>query len=442
MKLWNKFFLIACLCLIFAAIGYAEPLTLEQSVDEALQFSPTIVAAQNELDAARSQLSQAFSALLPNIKVEGAFGQSYSEPMTVTIPSFGAFSIMPNETANVGSYSFSLTQPIFVGGKLLQAYSIANASFQIAKENLRKAQDEAVFDATNGYFQVLKADKIVKLIGQEIANTKKYLSQVQNLYNNGIATKADLLRVEAELSSLRQNEIGFKSALNLSKLNFNSMLGRKLNSSVELVEPESLTFASPELVDVNTLLKTAYQMRPEWRSLLQTKKIAEAGVGLAWGDFFPSVAVTGSAGRTMTEYPSKGRYDLGNWKAMVVGSWTLFDGFNNVSKVSESRFTLAAVKARETSVRDAIELEINSVVAQLQANEEQVAVAIISAKLAQESYEYAKLSYESQIGTNLQVMDAQAMLFQAESNLWAARYDYQIGKAKINKAVGTAVLKL
>ncbi len=423
---------------IIAGCTAALAMNLNESIDTALQNSPSVNAAQKNYTAAQARFYQAGGALAPHVTLNGSTGKSYNQPMTVTIPGTGSFSLSPDETAQINSYSLSLSQPLFTGGKLLQAFRIADASFQIAGEDLKKEKDSTSFNVVNAYYTVLKADKMVELNQQQIDNTQKYLDMVKVFYSSGLSTKADMLRVEAELANLRQAQIRLKNILTVSKLSFNSILGRDLKTEVSLQEPSENIFVDKE-VAVPTLLKTAYEKRPEWRAFLQATRIADETVGLARGDFFPQLMLSGSYGSTYTNYPQTRHFDLRNWKAMVMGSFNIFDGFYNWNKVWEAQANVDMMKAQKQGLSDNIELEITSAASDLQSTYEQIAAAKITVDLSQDSFEYAEASYKSHIGTNIAVLDAQTLLFQSQSSLWSAKYDYQIAKAKINKAVGVTI---
>ncbi|MCX5751080.1 MAG: TolC family protein [Candidatus Saganbacteria bacterium] len=437
-----SFGLLVIVWLLFLGYcNFASAMTLNESVDYAVKNNPQMVSARKNLDAANARLFEAGSALVPHITLNGSTGKNYNQPMTVAIPSMGAFSIYPDEAANVSTYSFSLSQPIFTGGKLANAYYIADASYQIISADFSKNRNEVTFNAITAYFNVLKVQKSLIALEKRMDNTEKYLKQVQVFYEQGMATKADLLFVETALANARQGRIGLKNGLALAKIAYNIALGLPPSAEVVLNESEFIVEDMP--LDVNVLLSKTYDNRPEWKSFLQAKRIVDTGVGLAWGGFSPNISLVGAYGRTNTNFAQAGRlYDLGSWNAMISGSWNIFDGFYNVSKVNEAQALADSIKAQEELVKSGIEADVSSAVLDLGAATEKIAATKVSADLSEKTLKYVQISYKAQIATNLAVLEAEQNLYNAEVNLWSAKYDYQVAKAKLNKVVGIPIFAL
>jgi outer membrane protein TolC len=232
--------------------------------------------------------------------------------------------------------------------------------------------------------------------------------------------------------------------MRLAKLAFNNTLGREMNQEISLGSESSFSAIDASAVKNDTLLETAYKNRPEWRSFHLLRSIAGENVGIAVGGLLPNVLLIGVAGKNITDYPSYPAYksDLNSWRAMLTASWTLFDGFSSINKINEARASEAMIKTQEISVRNGIELEVNSAVFDLQAASEKVTAAGIAEDLAKRSLKYAEVNYAAHIGTSLAVLDAEASLHQSQLDLLNAKFDLEIAKAKINKVVGTEILRL
>jgi len=431
-------------CFFIFAFSAASALTLSESIEIALAKNPQIVAAQHKVKAATGKLGQARSSIIPHISLEGAFGKIYQESPTIDfsipgMPTMEGLSLYPDEAADSTSYAFSLKQPLFTGGKIFRSLRMANAGYHIANEDFRKAQNEVTYNVTSAYYNVLKAEKMVALTKEGMDTLKKHLKQVEMFHKAGVVTKADVLRVETELANLKQAEIQARNGLKLAKAAFNSLLGKNLSEDVSL-SPEILT-AEEKGVDSDYLLSTAYSFRPEWKAFKLGKKIGEDSVGLAYSGYFPNLAFMGSTGKTITDYPAAGtKYDLDSWRLMVAGSWNLFDGFETPNKVLEAHANLEALKAQEQLIKDGVALEVNSAHLDLESASERVAAAEVAENLAKRSLHYAEVNFATHIDTSLSVLDAEAALHKAQTNLWSAKYDVELAKAKINKAVGTNIL--
>jgi len=434
------------LSFILAASLPLNAITLEESINAALTKNPQVITAQKKVNIAYSKMAQAKGSLLPKISLSAGYGRSYTQPMTVNLPTglpipAGSFSLSPDETSKVASYTFSLTQPVFYWGKDLRAISMLEHNYQIAKEDFIKTQNDLTFDVLSAYSNVLKAEKMEAIINERVKNTSTFLNQVNVLSDSGISTYADVLRVKTALANIKQAEISSQNAIRISKLAFNSIIQNNLKAEVKLSE---VAFKEDyETVDSDFLISETYKFNPEYQSFLLGEKIASDAVGLAQGGLFPDFTFSASTGRSITEYPIAGtNYDLGSWRAMIAATWNLFDGFANANKIVEARENEAAMVSEEKSIKEAVELRANEAILYLESTKDKIAAAKVAEELAKESLKLAQINYASNIGTSQSVLDSENALHQAETDLWNAKFDMLIAKAKINNVVGREVYKL
>jgi outer membrane protein TolC len=437
--------LVILFILSLTNLSFAEnkPLTLDDSLAIAFKNSPQIISAREKLKAASAKLGQAVSLALPHLGAEAAYGRNYQQPVKTQIDIPGMppmqFSSSPDEIAKITSYSATLKQNVFTGGKIWLAIEAADAADKLAREDLRKAEAELTYNVTEAYFNVIKARKILERTRETLASLKKYHRQMEIFYRAGLATKAEVLRVEAELAGMRTAEIQAGSGLQLALVVLNSLLGKNLSDEVTLA-PQNFFILPGKNFTLDELLKIAYEKRPEWRAFLLGKKIAGSAVGYAFSGYLPNVALMGSIGKSVTDYSTAGKkYDLDNWRVVLAASWNIFDGLETPFKVAEAQANLAAVKAQEQIIKDALNLEVTSAFTSWLAAQEKLAAAQIAEDLARRAYRFALVNFNAHISTNLALLDAQIAWHQAQTNLCTAQFDLEISRVRLNKAVGQKV---
>ncbi|MEE8637752.1 MAG: TolC family protein [Candidatus Margulisiibacteriota bacterium] len=434
---------LACLlvlCLLVGVSSAQEKLTLDRSIRIALDQSPVMHKIKAEIEAAEGAAGQAVADFLPQLTLKGSLGKYYSEPMTVQITFAGtpqAFEYGTDEQANTTSYSASLTQPIFKGGKLWKSLAMADKGLEAAKEELRKIAQEVKFNVISSYYGVLKTIKLVELSKQSVNMAKSHLDRVNSLFKVGMSTRADILRGEVQVA---QAEIGLtkaKQGLEIAKNHFNNTLGIDLDAPVELLEIEYDDREIP-VYDYKDLLKVAYEDRPDWKQYVLARKVSEDEIGLASSGLWPEISLVGNYDVGSTKY-STYQSDTKNWTALLSGTWDIFDGTATWYKIKESKAKLEAQKANEISVKRAIALEVKDANFAVQSSKENVEGAEKTQELAKENSDIAELRYDSGVGTNLEVIDAQVALTQARTDHLQAQHDLQIAKARINKIVGRKI---
>lgn len=428
--------------LLLAGISTAqEKLTLDQSVQIALEKSPVVLKTRADIAAAEGLAGQAAAGFLPQLSLSGSLGKYYSEPQTMemdlgtgtpTTISFGT-----DEQADLTNCSLQLSQALFTGGKLQNSFGMASKGLEIAREEMRRISEQVKFDVINAYYGVARAEQFVELSEQSVKMAKTHLDRVKALIKAGMSTKADRLRVEVRAAQAEMGLTRARQGLEIARNSFNNTLGRDLDAEVRVAEPE-YGAADIKVYDYKELLKIAYEERPDWRQYILATKVSRDEVGMAYSGLWPMLSLVGSYDIGSTKYPSY-QSDTKTWTAVISASWNLFDGTATWNRIKETGARLESQKASEVSVRRGIALEVKDANFAVQSAKENLEAAGKASELAEENHKIAELRYESGVGTNLEVIDAQVALTQARTDYLQARHDLQIAKARINKVVGRVV---
>jgi outer membrane protein TolC len=116
--------------------------------------------------------------------------------------------------------------------------------------------------------------------------------------------------------------------------------------------------------------------------------------------------------------------------------WAIGDGGLTVARVREARANLESVRAQVESLLQSVVAEVVQSSTDLQAAEQRLQTAQAQVANAHELVRISTGRYQGEIGTFLEVSDAQDALFQAERNLATAEADVQIARAALRRAIG------
>lgn len=433
--------------IIFASLfflnGNLFALTLQEAMEIAMKNSPAVTAAKEGVGVASAQMGQAGSMLLPTVSMSASKGNNYTQPYSIVLPPSmggGTMALYPDMASQIESYSFTLNQNVFTGGRILQGISAARVGYDSAVENLKKAKLELEYNLASAYYGVLEAKKNLEITESTISRMEKQVKQSEYNYSAGLSSKSDFLMAQTQMANMQVMQIAAKGSLDLSILSLQTVMGQK-GVSGEAVSDAEISDA-PAGLDRNSVLAAAFKYKPDWRSFELAIKTANDAVVYSYGGYLPSFMYQYSTGRSKSEYGSGNplNTDLGNWRSMLVGSWNLFDGFNTPNKIREAYASLNQAKAQEKSIRDAVELEVDSSIMGVDTARQTLAASMIAEDIAKRSYEYAEVGYKAGIVSGLNYLDAQIAYSRAQSSLWSAKYDLEIAKAKLNKAVGVKIL--
>jgi outer membrane protein TolC len=420
---------------LFPIISYSEELSLKNALNIAMEKSPAIVSAREGVTAADGKLGQAFGLMLPNLSATGQMGTSYTKPYSM----YGIFTVGTEETPSISGYELTLTQPLY-NGALVPGLQLAEAGYNIAKENYKKASYDLVYNVVNAYYGVLMASKMNELSLDTLDMSKSHLKQVRAMLDAGTATRADVLRVEVQVAN---NEVGLMKADNsliLAKDAFNNILGRDLETAVSLSDKE----IASEIITPKSnkeCMVMAFEYKPDWKIFKLNKQMNQNQQSIAYSGYFPSLALIGSTSNNKTTYQKNDVFDTEINTNTIVASaqWTFFDGLARESRIKEANANLAALEASEDSIKNGIVLEVKDACLNLESAVKMIKSAKKAVDLAKENYRISRERYITGAGSNLEMIDAQTAYTQASTNLYQTQFDYQKAKAKVNQVIGADV---
>lgn len=427
----------------------AEEYSLQQAVDIALKNNPSIQVSRERITAAQGQLETVRGGLVPQLSASGSvvrlnslmgmetyylrvLNSSYV-PTGDIVP---MASIVSDKIGNTYTGKISASWPIYTGGKIWQGYQISRLNVKAADQSYDSARTAVTFTAKQAYYDLLLAQSAYAVTKEAVTSIERHVERVTALYQNGMVSRFDLLRAEVQLSNLQPQLIRMQNAVDLSRQAFNMALNRKLESPVTL--SDSMEYFTVE-IDSASLVSRALDLRPEYRSLILRQKMVERAQLISYSSYQPTVAL-------FSDYSySKGSGFSGsdewnkNWDVGVSASWPLFDGGSGLGKIKEAKANARQLRLIKQQVEDGLKLEVSAGYLTLKANEKTIFSQQRSVEQAQEALKIARARYESGQATNLDVLDAQLALTQAQTNRIQAVHDYLVSLAKLEKAVGAAL---
>jgi outer membrane protein TolC len=114
----------------------------------------------------------------------------------------------------------------------------------------------------------------------------------------------------------------------------------------------------------------------------------------------------------------------------------IFDGFSKAARIQKNRVQINQLENQRTFLKDSFKTELYSAKANLRNDLSLLKVQESNLQLATEVYQIARIKYKEGVGSNLEVVEADAALIQAEINYLGAIYDGLISKINLEKALG------
>ena len=413
-----------------AAMAESVDMTLEESVRTALDNNYSIKQQEAEYD----------SAVWARHQARRSFGPTVNWQSTATKMGGKYYEDSLKLTRNYGN-TLSLTMPIYTGGQLEGAIKAADLAMNANELGLELSKQQVKAATMSAYYQALQAKNQIKVAQDSVNTLTEHLKNVNAQYTVGTVAKSDVLGTQVQMANAEQNLINANNSYDVAIASLNNVMG--LPTDTELNLTDSLDYNVYE-IPLEECTAYARSNRPDVLMADYQVAIAEAGVQQAKAGYMPKVSAQASkswAGDSPfgSEETDQRYQSSNNWTAGVVVSWDIWDNNVTQSKVNQSKAAVAKAEAAAENTRQSGDLEVRTAYLNLKAAEKSINTTQVAVDKAQEDYKIAQVRYAAGVGTNLDVMDAEEKLAQAQTNYYTALYNYNSSKAALDKAMGIMV---
>ena len=401
----------------------AMDIDLKGAVTTAIQNNRDITIAELERREAEADVSAAAAKKNPSISYSWQRNQYPTQVVTT-----GAGTQSSNHRYSQG---INVSWDIWTFGKVEGAIDAARYQKNIADLNVYKTEADTKLAAVQAYYQYLEAIKLAEVQAQSVTDYASHLNNVQQQFDAGIVAKLDVLSSNVSLANAKQKSIAADNTRDVAEANLNNIMRVPMNTTLN---PLDKNFPEPEFdLTMEQAILMAQKYRWELVEADYGVKAAEASLRSAKAGYLPTVSVGG--GYSWKE-ASVTAVDKDDWAVQGGLSWSLWDG--GATQASVKKADAAVKTAQETllQAREKIELEVRQDYLNVLSYKEQIRAAEASVAQAEEAYKIATVRYSSGVGINLDVLDAELALNTARTNYITALYNYNIGLATLEHAMG------
>jgi outer membrane protein len=406
-----------------APIRKGDTLELARCVEIALKKHPAIRAAANTLKAGESRVGQAKAGYYP--QVSGSASYSRIDPTSTTL---GRLSTTAGSAYDSYGSSVGLSQNLFDFGKTSTQVKIQNLNLDASRSDFDNVNAQVVFGVKQAYYGLLRARRNQDVARDVVGQYEQHLGRARGFFEVGLKPKFDVTKAEVDLSNARLNLLKAENALRLARVTLNNAMGLPEAPDHEI--QDSLAFQRVD-VDLDQVMKQAYDRRPDLQSILVKKKSLDETITLQKKGYTPYVTGNASYGWGGDSFP----LDQG-WNIGATLNIPLFSGFSTKYQVDEARANLDVLKANEETLRQGIFLEVKQAWLNLQEAADRIVTAEVIVRQAAENLELADGRYAAGVGNPIEVTDALVAQSNAKLSFVAALYDYKMAQATLEKATG------
>ncbi len=417
-----------------------EKLSLKDTIEMAIEANLNLKQSREEVLAAEETRKASITRFLPRLSASYDYLHR-NKPQTQELTGIGPgpdFIVRPED-----QYTFvtSFNQPIFRGFSLVNQYRVADLGLDAAEFSEKVTRQDVILDAKNAFYSVLKAEKLLEIANQRIAQIAAQKDVAENFYEVGMSPLNDLLQAQASLANARQDFIRAQNNLAIAQSQFNIVLRRPVKAEVKI---QDILDYAPFVYDFDYCLDTARENRLEITLSDLEVEIAEKEVALAKGDYYPSVNLRGNYSRTGDDYKvdgGEGISDAASWEVQAIAEWTFWEWGRTHYGVREKLHRLTQAQYRRSQIMDNIELEVKTAFLRTKESEKNIITVEKAIEQAKENFRINQERFKEQVATTTDVLDAQTLLSNTLTNYFNALYDFKISKATLFRSMGQEVME-
>jgi outer membrane protein TolC len=416
-----------------------QPLSLMSALNTALQQNPTILKAQNDLEASYGVVVQTRAVALPQVVASG----QYKDTDRNALESFPNAPSSPDQNWNAG---VQVVQSIYQGGKLMAAVRAAKVTKQQALAQYQATLTDTLLSVRLAYYDILLAAEQITVNETSVNLLQKELDDQQRRFDAGTVPNFNVLRAKVSLANARPPLIQAQNNYRIAKNNLANLLGYNLPRDIWENIPLKLTDtldAMPYQINLPDALQQALNNRPELVALRKTEELQRLNITDASSGYKPSLSVFAGYNWFNAQFtpPVTLDHDINGWNAGAQVSWDIFDGMLTHGKVIQAKALYTkSITAVDEEMRD-IELEVRTAYSDFLEAQEVLESQKTVQDEAEESLREANARADAGTGTQLDVLDAENSLTQARSTQVQALHDYDAARARFERAIGADMVK-
>lgn len=340
-----------------------------------------------------------------------------------------AFSL---DMKNVYVGNIMITQPLFLGGKIIALNELAKSTKQLATAGLEGKLAQTLLETDIAYWRIVSLVNKEKLAISYLELLQKMAGDVEKSIAIGVATKADQLTVKVKQNEAEMSLLQVQDGLKLSRMALNQLCGLPLDAVSQLAD-ETLQAIEEPL----PMVEQSLSERSEIKSLEAGLNIADANKRLMVSRFLPNAALTAGY---LTTNPSlyngiEPKFD-GQFQVGVVVNVPLFHWGERVQTLRSAQHEKKALEYQLEEAREKIELDVMQSKFKLEGAAKKVVMTASNKEKAQENLSSANLGYTSGVIAPSTVMEAQTAWLKACSEHIDAQIELQLSRVYLQKALG------
>jgi outer membrane protein TolC len=419
-----------------SGIASAQPLSRADAVAQALAANPNVKLSLEQIALLEGRIVEEKAAALPDISWNTLAMRS-RDPGLLNSPNFDEF---PPEfrdalrplPGNAFSTTADVRQTLF-SFKLGKALEAARTARNAGEQDTQRARQLTALDAIRAYNQLLFSLEQLRVIRTNVQSKQTHVDYARNRRAAGVATELEVLRAEVDLENARAEALRAENEVAGARALLNTVMLRP--TSTPVVPTDSLAVV-PFAAEFDAAVKEALVARPELQLLRTQERVQSLLIDVAAADAKPNIDFNGSYGFAVRRPKNLFDPDFSRWSASINLKVPLFDGWRTKGRVAQATAQRNTVTQQIAALENQVRLDVQSAFDALALADRTIQAAELNVAQARRASEMTEANYKLGAATQLDVVDAQQSLRQAENIRNQALYTHANARATLRFVMG------
>ena len=437
--------ILAIFLLGIGTLGAAQErveFSIIESIEYALENAETLKITKLEQDLSNAVVAETRGIGLPQVNLNG--GLNYNYAVQTSLVDFSNFDpTLPKGTEGEiafglpydANWAFSVNQLLFDGSYFV-ALKAANTYRELSEKDHQKSKIDIVESVSKSYYTVLVNRERLALLQKNYQRLDSLVRETSIMYDNGFVEKIDVDRLRVTLNNIKVERDRLTSLSDFSEKLLKFQMGMPLEQEIVLTESlDNVDLTIPVITSDFTYTNRVEFSKVETNQSLVVLDMKNNKVGR-----LPKVYAGFNYGFNTGTTDASNIFKTDRWFNFgtlgLTASHSIFDGLMRESKIQQNKIQFEQLEFQKTFLRKSIDLEIAQSNINLNSSLQGLEVQDENRALAEEIYGITKRKFQEGVGSNLEVLEADSSLKEAQTNYYQALYDAIIAKIDLQKALG------
>lgn len=418
-----------------------ENFTLQQCIEFAIANSTRVQNATIDNQMANAKVGEIRAMGIPQINANIGANYNYAIqkifiPANVFDPTAPAGTVLAREfSPKYGGQAIVSAQWLLLDGTYFLGLKAARVFTELSEKQITGSKIDVAEAVTKAYYTYLIMNERLKTVEENKNRIDTLLSQMKALYANGMAEKIDADRLQVTFNNLsieyQKLESVRQSIMQVLKFQMSMPLEDKLSLAGSIQDFK----LSLESVDFDPALRIENKTLEVQRQL-EMMDIKRYQVG-----YLPSLAASfnlgaNSGAATIGDLMNFGDRWFKNGSMGIQLSVPIFDGFRKKYQIQQARLALIKTENNIKNFQRTAKFQVEQAVITLNNHLKTLDVQKSNMALAKDVFRVAQVKYKEGVGSNLEILNAETELKNAQLNYFEALYNAAITKVELDKAKG------